>query len=81
MNHPISNNQSGDDVFILERDQHQQQQSQRPGTPPPNYNIFIQQQIIITYEIIKSQDYHVVLVHEETPTDTTNEESETGLIR
>ena len=81
MNHPISNNQTDEDGFILERDQQQQQQAQMPGTLLPNCNIIIPQQINITYEIIKSQDYHVVLVHEETPTDTTNTESETGLMR
>ena len=69
-----------EDVFILERDQ-QLQSEQRAGTPPPDYNLITTRQINLTYEIIKTQDYHVVLVHEETPADTTNTESETGVIR
>ena len=81
MNHSIANNQSDEDVFILARDQPQQQQTQRPRTPPPNYNIISSQRINIFYEIVKTQDYHVVLVHEETPADTTNEESDIGPIR
>ena len=69
-----------EDVFILERDQ-QQQPEQRAGTPPPDYNLITTRQINITYEIIETQDYHVVLVHEETLADTTNTENETGVIR
>ena len=80
MNHPNSNSKMDEDVFILERDQ-QQQPEQRASTPPPDYNLITARQISITYEIIKTQDYHVVLVHEETPADTTNTESETGVIR
>ena len=75
MNQSNSNSKMDKDVFILKRDQ-QQQPERRAGTPPPDYNL-----ITITYEIIKTQDYHVVLVHEEAPAVTTNTESETGVIR
>ena len=80
MNHPISNNQDDEDVFILNRDQ-PAQSNQRADTPPPDYNLLTTRQINITYEIVKTQDYHVVLVHEQTPADTTNKEGETGVIR
>ena len=74
------NDQTNDDVFILDWDL-PAQPSQRPSTPPHKYNIFIPPRINITYEIIKTQDQHVLLVHEETPTDTTNAENENGVIR
>ena len=74
------NDQTNDDVFVLDRDM-PAQLSQRPSTPPPNYNIITSPRINITYEIIKTQDQHVVLVHEEPPTDTTNAKNENGVIR
>ena len=74
------NDQTNADIFILDRDQ-PAQSSQRPSTPQPNYNISIPPRINITYEIIKMQDQHVVLCHEEQPTDTTNAENENGVIR
>ena len=77
MDTPNSNNQTNENVFILDRDQ----PSQRPSTPPPNYNIIIPPRIKITSEIIKTQDQHVILVHEEPPTDTTNAENKNKVKR
>ena len=59
-----SSDQTNKDVFILERDQPAQSR-QRPDTPPPTYNIINPTQFTITYEIIKTEDLHVVLVHEQ----------------
>ena len=73
MENTIMNDQTNDDVFILDRDI-PAQASQSPSTPPPYDNIIIPARINITYEIIKTQDQQVVLVHEEPPTDTTNAE-------
>ena len=80
MKNTIMNDQTNDDVFILDQDM-PAQPSQKPNTPPPSYNIIIPSRINITYAIIKTQDQHVVLVHEEPPTDTTNVENENGVIR
>ena len=80
MKNTILNYQTDDDVSIIDRDM-PAQPSQRPSTPPPNYKIIIPPWINITYEIIKTQDQHVVLVHEEPPNDKTNVENENGTIR
>ena len=76
MNHSNSNNQTNEDVFILDRDQPAQQR-QRPSTPPPNYNIITTTQPTITYEIIKTEDLHV---HEQPIVNATNAEIEQGII-
>ena len=70
--------QTYDDIFILDGDQ-THKTDQRPSTPTPNYLLLHQQRMAITYEIIKTQDQHVVLVHEEPPTDTTNAENQNGI--
>ena len=75
-----SSDQTNEDVFILERDQSVQPR-QRPNTPPPNYNIINTTQLTITYEIIKTEDLHVVLVHEQQLENAINAESEQGVIR
>ena len=80
MNNAILNDQTDEDVFSLDRDQPAPPR-QRPSTPPPNYGIIIPPRPNITYEIIKTKDQHVVLVHEEPHNDTTNKESESGVIR
>ena len=61
-----SSDQTNEDVFILERDQPAQPR-QRPNTPPLNYNIINPTQVTITYEIFKTEDLQVVLVHEQRP--------------
>ena len=74
-----SSDQTNEDVFILERDQ-QVQPRQRPNTPPPNYKIINPTQLTITYEIIKTEDLHVVLVHEQPFENAINAENEQGVI-
>ena len=81
MNHPISNNQADEDVFILERDQQPTPKEQRPSTPPPNYRIINPTQPAIVYEIVKTEDIHVVLVHEQPIANAINVENEQGIIR
>ena len=81
MNHPISNNQADEDVFILERDQQPTPTEQRPSTPPPNYRIINPTQPAIVYEIVKTEDLHVVLVHEQPLVNALNVENEQGVIR
>ena len=75
----IMNDQTNADIFILDRDQ-TLNVDQRPSTPTPSYLLLHQQRMTITYEIVKTQDQHVVLVHEEPPTDTTNAENEYGIL-
>ena len=75
-----SNDQTNEDVFLLDRDQPAQPR-QRPGTPPPNYNLINTAQHTITYEIIKTKDIHVVLVHEQPLLNAINVENEQGVIR
>ena len=75
-----SNDQTNEVVFILDRDQPAQPR-QRPSTPPPNYNIINPTQPTITYEIIKTEDLHVVLVHEQPLVSAINAENEQGVIR
>ena len=74
------NDQTNEDVFLLDRDQPAQPR-QRPGTPPPNYNLITTAQHTITYEIIKTEDIHVVLVHEQPIVNAINVENEQGIIR
>ena len=74
------NDQTNEDVFLLDRDQ-PAQLGQRPGTPPPNYNLINTAQHTITYEIIKTEDIHVVLVHEQPLVNAINVENEHGVIR
>ena len=78
-NHNFSD-QTNEDVFILDRDQPAQPR-QRPNTPPPNYNIINPMQLTITYEILKTEDLHVVLVHEQPLENVINAENEQGVIR
>ena len=68
MNHITQSESKQEDIFILDRDL----PNQRPSTPPPNYNLINQTRNSI-YEIVKTEDQHVVLVHERTPINTTNE--------
>ena len=75
-----SSDQTNEDVFILERDQPAQPR-QRPNTPPPNYIFINPTQLTITYEIIKTEDLHVVLVHEQPLENAINAENERGVIR
>ena len=75
-----SSDQTNEDVFILERDQ-QAHPRQRPITPPPNYNIINPMQLTITYEIIKTEDLPVVLVHEQSLEIAISAENEQGVIR
>ena len=75
-----SSDQTNEAVFILDRDQPAPPR-QRPNTPPPNYNIFNPMQLTITYEIIKTEDLHVVLVHEQPLVNAINAENEQGVIR
>ena len=74
------NDQTNEDVFLLDRDQ-PAQLGQRPGTPPPNYNLINTAQHTITYEIIKTEDIHVVLVHEQPLVNAITVENEQGVIR
>ena len=80
MDNSHSNDQTNEDVFLLDRDQ-PAQLGQRPGTPPPNYNLINTAQHTITYEIIKTEDIHVVLVHEQPLVNAINVENEQGVIR
>ena len=75
------NYQTNEDVFILDRDQQQQLPRQRPRTPPPNYRLIIHVRCPITYEIIKTEDQHIVLVHDNQTPQTTNNEDENRVIR
>ena len=75
-----SSDQTNEDVFILDRDQ-QAQPRQRPNTSPPNYNIINPMQLTIIYEIIKTEDLHVFLVHEQPLVNAINAENEQGVIR
>ena len=79
MYNPNLNDQTNENVFILDRNQ-LAQPSQRPGTPTPNYNIITPPRTTITYDIVKTADLHVVLIHEQPPIDTTNVENEQGTI-
>ena len=80
MDNSHSNDQTNEDVFLLDRDQPAQLR-QRPGTPPPNYNLINTTQHTITYEIIKTEDIHVVLVHEQPLVNAINVENEQGVLR
>ena len=80
MQNSNSSDQTNEDVFILDRDQPAQPR-QRPNTPPPNYNINNPTQLTITYEIIKTEDLHVVLVLEQPLENAINAENEQGVIR
>ena len=74
------NDQTNADILILDRDQTLITE-QRPSNGTLNYLLLRQQRTTTTYEIVKMQDQHVVLVHEEPPNDTTNVENENGIIR
>ena len=78
MDNSHSNDQTNEDVFLLDRDQ-PAQLGQRPGTPPPNYNLINTAQHTITYEIIKTEDIHVVLVHEQPLVNAINVETNGSL--
>ena len=80
MENAIINDQTNEDIFNLDRDQ-TNHSDERPSTPPPNHQVLYQLRAAITYEIIKTQDQHVVLVHEQPPVDTTNVENEQGIKR
>ena len=80
MNHSQLNDQTKEDVFILDRDQ-QQQPRQRPNTPPPNYRLINPVRRPTIYEIIKSEDQHIVLVHDNQTPQTINDEAENRVIR
>ena len=80
MNNPTSNDQLNEDTFILDRDQLQQPR-QKPSTPSPNYQLINLERNSNIYEIIKTEDQHVVLVHESEPTDAINNENDNGVIR
>ena len=81
MNHSQLNDQTNEDVFILDRDQQQRQSRQRPNTPPPNYRLINTVRRPITYEIIKTEDQHIVLVHDNQTPQTINNEDENRVIR
>ena len=74
------NEQTNEDIFILDRDQ-TNHSDEKPSTPSPNHLLLNQLRAATTYEIVKTQDQHVVLVHEPPPIDTTNVENEQGIIR
>ena len=80
MHNSNSSDQTNEDVFILDRDQSEQPR-QRPNTPPPNYNVINPMQLTISYEISKTEDLHVVLVHEQPLENAINAENEQGVIR
>ena len=75
-----SSDETNEDVFFLERDQPVPPR-QGPNTPPPSYNIINPTQLTITYEIIETEDLHVVLVHEQPFENAINAENEQGVIR
>ena len=74
-----SSDQTNEYVFIVERGQPAQPR-QRPNTPPPNYNIINPTQLTSTYEIIKTEDLQVVLVHEQPLVTPINAENEQGVV-
>ena len=80
MNHTNSSSQINENVFILDRDE-QQQPNQRPGTPPPNYQLINPARCPTIYEIIKTEDQHIVLVHDSQLPQMINEEAENKVIR
>ena len=80
MNHANSSSQINENVFILDRDE-QQQPNQRPGTPPPNYQLINPARCPTIYEIIKTEDQHIVLVHDSQLPQMINEEAENKVIR
>ena len=80
MHNSNSSDQTNEDVLIVDRDQPAQPR-QRRNTLPPNYNIINPMQLTITYEIIKTEDLHVVLVHEQSLENGINAENEQGVIR
>ena len=80
MKNGIINDHTNEDILILDRDQ-TNHSDEKPSTPPPNHLTLNQLGAAITYEIVKTQDQHVVQVHEQPPIDTTNVENEQGIIR
>ena len=80
MNDTTLNEQNNENVFILDRDQPQQPRK-RPSTPPPNYQLINPVRDPIIYEIIKTEDQHVVLVDESEPTNAINNKNKRGVIR
>ena len=67
MNPSILAEQTNEDTFILDRDQPEQRR-QSPSTPLRNYSKLKQSRTTTTiYEIIKTLDQQVVLVHEQQP--------------
>ena len=81
MIHSQLNDQTNEDVFLLDRDQQQQLPRQRPSTPLPNYGLINPVRRPITYEIIKTEDQHIVLVHDNQTPQTINNEDENRVIR
>ena len=79
MNNTTLNEQTNEDVFIIDRAQPQQPR-QRPSTPPPNYQLNNPVRNPFIYEIIKTEDQHVVLVHEREPKNAINNENERRVI-
>ena len=95
------NDQTNEDIFILDCDQtnHSDERQSTPppnhlllnqpraamderqSIPPPNHLLLNQPRAAITYEIVNTQDQHVVLVREQSPIDTTNVENERGIKR
>ena len=80
MIHSQLNDQTNEDVFFLDRDQ-QQQPRQRPSTPPPNYRLINPARRPTIYEIIRTEDQHFVLVHDNQTPQTINDEDENRAIR
>ena len=80
MNNTILNEQSNEDILILDR--HQPDHSiKRPSFPPRNYLVINPPRTTIIYEIAKTANQHVALVHERHPINTINVEDAQGTIR
>ena len=80
MNNTTLNEQTNEDIFILDLDQ-LNRSSERPSTPPPNDLLINQPRTAINYDIVKTANQHVVLVHKQQPIDTTNVEDDQGTTR
>ena len=80
MNSSIQNELTNEDIFILDRDQSDQQR-QRPNTSLPNCNVINPPRTTTTYEITRTADLHVVLVHEQQPITIINKENNHDVIR
>ena len=72
------NDQTKEDIFVLDREQ--QQPRLRPSTPPPNYRLINPVRRPIIYEIIKTEDQHIVLVQDNQTPQTINDEDENRVI-